>query len=93
MILAVFMVWFGLQAWYYLNTPIVLDYFYNPTLKIYEPIEVMPIDNSWNTLLFLPTMVLIWWGSPLYIFIPFSLFMTWCFILIIVYRPCVDFVK
>lgn len=89
MVFILFTIHFGLQAWYYLNTPIILDYFYNPTLKMYEPVEIMPLDNTWSVLLFLPTVVVIWWSSPLYIFIPFNLLIVWCIFLFIVYRPCI----
>ena len=87
--LLLFGVYFGIQSWHYLNTPIVLDYIYNPTLKMYEPVEMPRLPASWDIIFVLPMMVSIWWHSPLYIFIPFNLLMAWCALLFIMYRPCI----
>ena len=89
-VLALFMTYFGMQAWHQLTTPAILGYSYNPTLKMYEPICASQLPDSWNILFILPMMITVWWHSSLYIFIPFNIFMTWCAFLIIVYRPCID---
>ncbi len=89
-ILVLFTAYFGIQAWHYVNQPVLLDMFWNETLKMYEPIYA-PRSPEFITVWFVPVaMFTIWWHSPLYIFIPFNLFMGWCALLIIAYRPCIS---
>lgn len=87
-VLALFMTYFGVQAWHYINTPLVLDYIWIEG-KL-TPVTLPQSPNSWNILFMLPSMFTIWWHLPLYIFIPFNIFVAWCAFLIVAYRPCID---
>ncbi len=78
--------WLSIRAWDYLHTPIILDYFYNPTLKMYEPVELSPLPEFWNMLMLMPAVFLMWWHSPIYFQIPYTISFIWLVFMIWAYR-------
>ena len=83
-------IWLDIRAWNYLHEPIILDYFYNPTLKMYEPVELIPLPEVWNVIMLMPTVFLMWWHSPIYFQIPYTISFAWLVFLLWAYRPCID---
>lgn len=77
----------GFHAYWLMNQPIILDYFYNPTLKMYEPVEVTPQFPLWIKLLIVgPTSFISYllWGSPWwfkFVYFPIALWLLMVYIL------------
>jgi len=61
--------WLSLRAWDYLHAPVVLDYFWNESLHMYEPINGLGRLEWLNALLLPLVVVREWWYSPWW-FIP-----------------------
>jgi len=80
--------WLSLGAWNSLHTPRLVDIFWSPTLNMWEPIYY-PAPSLWmQALLFLPTVIVMWWDAPLYFQIPYTLSLLYSLLLAWAYYPC-----
>jgi len=62
----------ALNAWSFISYPIVLDSFWNPTLKMWEPVYATQITGWWRILPFIaafytssPWYVTYFWGASI----------------------------
>lgn len=82
--------WLGLYAWNDLHRPLLVDMFWSPALNMWEPVYYPPSPEWINALLLTPTMVVVWWNSPIYFQIPYALAVIHSLWLLWAYRPCID---
>lgn len=82
--------WLSLQAWSYLHTPQVIDIFWNPTLQMWEPIYAPATSELANIILGIPVFFMMWWYSPVYFQIPYTLSLLYLILLFWERRPCID---
>lgn len=80
------LVWFSIQGWFIIHTSPTLDYFYNPSLKMYEPIQAPSLIQSFGFWAYgmIPWIAL--FNIPLVWLVFALLFFGWC-IFLWVYRP------
>lgn len=92
-LIAICLLWIYLFpiAWHYVSQPIVLDYFWSPVLKMYEPVEVPPLTGFWYFLTVPWAILVVLWHLPLYVLIPSVCLFLWCGLLLWAYRPCLPF--
>lgn len=72
-----FTIYYSIQAWTQLHTPMLLDILWNPTMQLYEPIYMFPSPEYVNVLLFIPTAFGAWWNSPIYFQVPYLVSVVW----------------
>ena len=73
--------WLSMRAWHYLEAPVILDVFWNPTLRMMEPVYAPSIPEPWGSLvrivMLVPTVATMWWHSPLWFQVPYLASMIW----------------
>ena len=81
-VLSIFVISGAIQL---LHQPIILDYFYNPTLKMYEPVAIEP-EFGWLDIVRFPAGLITYlFTSPLWFMLLYLVCGVWLLVVSVVY--------
>jgi len=69
--------WLSIRAWDYLHIPIIIDSFWNDSLKMYEPIYAPPMPEWIHLFVLAPVIITMWWHSPFWFQPLYTISMIW----------------